>query len=254
MFFAAPYTFLTTKPQKRLLSVSHPEWLAVLPIVDISIPKLQAIVTFTDGTTSTYDLTTTGEFLLSAGQVQCFDISYATRDYDSLNEAKTIRSFKISIYSPDFSTSDYIECVPYTPKGDLQQAIYYHNSYGGLDSLICTGDAQTVDSVQGMMTNKVKDDSFVADSSQVRFVNPSFIRSRKLDTGLKPSGEIDALHDLLTIKQAYEYRIVNGNPYFVPIVPEGSPIEYPSLKNTLKRMAISYRYSQIYRAIDRIGV
>lgn len=321
--FKPPYTFLTTKPQKRRISKGHREWLYILPHKDIPSPKLVVVLSFTDGLSSSFDLirsiqtivisnntgnfeeddvitgissgatarvvtwtdtpefeielisgqfvvgeeihngTHTAEvvsfednFKLRNGEAQYFDISYATRNYDALNVAKTIKSFIIRIESPDFadqSAQDHIVCIPYTPTGDNIKAIYYNNSYGGLDSIICTGDQQQSIETQNILSSKAEELGYEQGSSQITALNPSFINAEQAHTGNHPKGEIEALHDLLTLKSAVEYQMINGVELFIAIIPLGNGISFPSKKANMKSLSFSYRYAFEQKAIDRIA-
>jgi len=229
----------------------------VLPIMDITSPALVAVITYPDDSTVSTDLIASGDLTLRAGECQAFNLSFATHDYDAVTPAKTIRSMIIRMESEDFedqSAQDYIKCYPYTPKGDTIRALYYHNSYAGIDSVICTGDQQESIETTGYGTIKPLDLGYQLGSAQIRHVDPYFSKIQQVHTGSKPAWEIFALHDLLTLKAAYEYRTISGVDILVPIIPEGNGIAFPAERNNVKQLSFSYRYAWEGRAIDRLGI
>ena len=261
MLFKPPYTFLTTKPQTRLLSKNHPEWLALLPIVDITSPQVKAIITYTDGTTAELVLATP---TLREGEAQYIDVSYATHDYDAETPAKTIRHIIVRVESEDFedqSAQDFVKYFPYIPAADKNNpdksdilAIYYHNSYCGIDSIICLGDTQRSIETDNLITEKPMDLNYQLGDAQFAVTNQTFRETFQVSTGTKPRLEIYALHDLFSLKAAYEYRVISGVPTLIPIIPAGNGIAMPSNRNNVKQLSFSYQYAYTGRAKDRAGL
>ncbi|REE01099.1 hypothetical protein [Marinoscillum furvescens] len=245
------YQFLTTRPQRRMISKNHPEFLYILPHQTVTSPKLVAVVTYTDNTSEKHELLAT---TLRAGETRMYDISYAKRNYDMLNPAKTIRKFIIRVDSPDYpdGTEDYIECYPYTPTGDHIRAIYYHNSQGGVDSLICVGDEQEQIQANGIITAQPFEAVYESASQQFRYADPKFRTQHSLSSAAKPGKEVFALKDLFLIKQAYEYHKHDTVVTRAPIIPEQEQLILPSAKSNIKRLAITYRYAFEQRAMDRV--
>lgn len=261
MLFKPPYTFLTTKPQTRLLSKSHPEWLAVLPIVDITAPEVKAIITYTDDSTAELVLASP---TLRMGEAQYIDVSYATHDYDAETPAKTIRHIIVRVESEDFadqSAQDFVKYYPYSPKADNNNpdksdilSIYYHNSYDGLDSIICIGDTASSIETDNLITEKPMDLNYQLGDAQFAVANQTFRETFQVSTGSKPGLEIYALHDLFSLKAAYEYRVISGVPTLIPIIPAGNGIAMPSSRTSIKNLSFSYQYAYRGRAKDRQGI
>jgi len=246
------FSFLTTKPQRRLLSKLHPEWLYVLPKVTMTTERLVADVTYTDGTTTSYTLIDTEALTLRAGEVKYFDVSYAKRNYDNMNPAKTIKYITIKITSSQ-GFGDFVTYFPYTPNGDDIKAIYYHNSQGGVDSLICESDIQESRSFDGLVTASPMESVYDTNAAQFKYVDPSFRSEFSLSSGQKPAKEIFALHDLFSIKRAYEYEEIAGGKLLTPIIPEQRDITFPSARTNIRQLSFTYRYAFDQRAIDRIS-
>lgn len=215
-----------------------------------------AVSSSSGGTSNIHNVTVDADIALQAGEVQCFDMSFATQAYDALNPAKTIRSILIRIESPDFAdqdAQDHIIYYPYTPKGDNIRAIYYHNSYGGIDSIICTGDQQHSIETTGYITHRPLDLGYDLGAAQIKYADPYHQTISQVSTGPKPGLEVFALHDLFALKAAYEHRQISGVDVLVPIIPEGQGIAFPSAKTNIKNLAFSYRYAFEERAKDRQG-
>ncbi len=257
--FQEPYTFLTTKPRTRQLSRNHPEWLAVCVLEPDGLADclLRALITYTDGSTANHILIDEGDIpALLEGSVYAFEIGFDRYAYDAVTPAKTIKHIRIHLENAAFEdqlAQDHVIYYPYTPAGDYVRALYYHNSYGGLDSVICTGDRQRSVAAQGYESSRAEDIRALEVPQKV-YNHLGYEEQVKVTTGAKPSGEIDALHDLLTIKSAFEYKDLSGEAYLVPIIPNGDGFELPSEKTNVKMMSFSYRYAHTQKAIDRIGV
>lgn len=257
MAFVTPYSFLTTKPQKRLLSRLHPEWLYVLPIESITTPKLVAVIAHRDNSATSYTLIDTGDLVLRAGEVKCLDVSYARWDYDAVEPTKIIRSIAIRIESPDFEdqgAQDYIQYVPYPAAagfGDFSRALYYHNSMGGLDSVICSGDHQDTLSLDGYMTVQPLEAVWDQATAQYRYADPTFLTYADVNVPVRPTREVFALKDLFIHKRAYEYQQGEDWQALVPIVVQGEELQLPAYRDNLKRLSLRYQYGFIEKAIDR---
>lgn len=250
---SSPYTFLTTKPQKRLISTLHPERLYILPHEDIPTASLRAVVTYTDGTTEEHVLISNVNLDINGGQVREFDVSYAKRDYNNLNSAKTIKYFQIHLYksAAKMTGGDYIQYYPYTPSSDQLKAIYYHNSWGGLDSLICEGDQQVSRQFQGDQTAIPLEAVYDGQQHQFRWMDPVFRTQQSVNTTNRPAAEIDALDDFFMLKRAYEYKRKSGGHVLLPIIPEQPEVIMPSSRSNIKKLSFSYRYAFEQRARDR---
>ena len=236
------YQFLTTKPLTRRFSLSHPELLYVFPYVNLST-TLQAQLFYTDASQSSIiNLTSTTSF--TQGQVKAFDISEDTNNYTQQNQAKTIERIEIDL--PD-EGSDKLILYPYTPKSSQVKAIYYHNSQGGLDSVICTGDQQNTTDFEAIQSVKALDLASNFADPQVKNTNQFFTDNFNINTGFMLQGEMNALKDLKLINTAYEYN--NGTFIPIDIIPDS--LQLPSEKNNLKAASFSYKHAFEQRAIDR---
>ncbi len=246
------YILLTTKPKKRLLSIHHPEWLYFLPTAFIPNPYFKVKLHFKDGTTSNHDLyqfPTT----LRPSEVHYLDIGFSRFDYKSINPAKELLFVEAFILiQGDFTIESSIHLYPVDYNTDQTRAIYYHNSLGGLDSLICTGDQL----VGGNFFSTVRERPFELgydnkNLQQYFPTNQSMRRTVEVFTGYKPKLEIEALDDLFLLKRAYEYISINGQyPDLVPIEPELETVTYQGDKENLHALSFSYKHAFSDRSID----
>lgn len=248
-----PYQFLTTKPQRRLISTDHPEWLYILPNVDIPGASLVATCYWQSGGNITYTLISADELDLNGGEVRYFDISYAKRNYANLDPAKTIAYIRIQINAAaiDSGEKDYIDLVPYTPVGDDITAIYYRNSQGGMDSLICAGDVQEAIEIDGLQVATPLEAVYDTQAAQYSWVDPSYRTDISVHTGAKSTRELKALKDLMLIKSAFEYREADGVLFTKDIIPEQLSVSMPSSRTNIKKLSFIYRYAVSQKAIDR---
>lgn len=248
---SSPYTFLTTKPLTRRMSTAHPELLYVLPHQAISSHDLAAVCHYTDGTTS--PLVIKAGLSLNASEVKRYRIGYDAVDYDAVQPTKTLKKIVISIAdeSTGVALGESLTYYPYTPQGDYVQAIYYHNSLGGVDSLICEGDQQVSRQFGGYMTAIPLDAVYDGQAHQYKWVDPTFSTTKGMNTGAMPRGEVEALHDFFSLKRAWEYKVKNGGVILNPIIPEQPEVSFPSSRTNMKKLSFGYRYAFDQRAIDR---
>lgn len=254
MSFTLPYTFLTTKPATRWLSTEHPEQLYVLPNVDNLLPSLVANILYKDGTTSEEVLIPVGDWTLKAGQARAFEVGYARWNYANLDPTKTIRSITISIYTSGaaIAGADAITYIPYTPAGDELKVIYYHNSYGGVDSLICAGDSQRSFTTDGLQVARPVELVYEGED-QYRMVQQRMRTDHSVNSGHKPRKEHQALIDLFLISTAYEYERISDDAYHLrPIILESAERALASIKTNIKNISFNYRYAFTQRAISRV--
>lgn len=231
------------------MSTLHPEWLYVMAHAGLN--RLYYKVYYTDGTDDTDFHAFDG---LVSGAVGMIQVGYDQIDYPAMNPAKTILKVEFTLRNGvTVNDGETLTVYPYVPDGDSQRAIYYHNSYGGLDSVICEGDQQLSLEVSGITTRKEKGINFsVLTHVQLQVVNPRRISQHLLYTGHKPTREIQALADLFLIKSAYEYVILDGAKYLLPIIPVDNAKELPSKKNNMKRISFGYQYAWEEKSMDRI--
>ncbi len=250
---SAPYTILTTKPQKRRLSNQHPELVAILPHIDITTPTLKAVITYSDASTLSHDIT--DSLTLRAGEARIFNIGFDKIDYTALDSSKTIKHIVIRVESTDFtdqSAQDFVQYFPYNPSADNVLAIYYHNSMSGIDSLICAGDQAESTESNGVITASPIDAVYDSGSAQYKYADPSFRSSLQTSTGTQPGKEIFALKDFFNTKSAFEYRDTDAGVLRLPIIPISEGMTYPSTNSNLKQLQISFQYAFEEKTIDRI--
>ncbi len=250
-----PYIFLTTKPQRRLISKDHPELLVIAAGEAITSPTLKVVVTFTDATTESFDLIASGSLTLRAGESHCFNVGYDQYNYDAYNTSKTVKSFIIRVESADFTdqaAQDYIEYYPRKFESDTLKSLYYSNSQGGIDSLICTGDQTEANEQTGIITAQPIESVYDQATAQFKYTDPRIRKNISTNTGFKPGKEIFALQDLFKSEKVYEYTSVTGGIQRVPVIMQGEGVTLPSERSNLKQLQISYKYAFEDKVIDRI--
>lgn len=259
--FDPPYVFLTTKPQNRFLSEDHPEYLSILPLQEPTDPvHLYINITYFDNADVEHKLI--DDLELAEGVAQHINISYAERDYKSITSGKTIRSITFYTKSADTDfdfdtepTNDNLTYYPFVPKKDTAEikAFYYHNSYGGLDSIIALGDHQESIEYRHLQTRK---SIVVVNQNQTdhNYMMERGIATRTFTfwTGPKTKKEIQALRCLPLINRGYEYKDVDGQASMVPIIIQGDFIEFPTEMANVWNLKFTYRYSFDDRAFDRV--
>lgn len=247
-FHTGPYAFLTTKPIKRRLSMDHPEWLYILPTQAISSANLTYKLTYTDDATTTKTIALGNLLVGKKIQVQ---IGNDILDYEQWNPTKTIRFIEFYISDPGYDKLTY---YPYSPVGDDVRAIYYHNTFGGVDTLILEGSQQDSYDFNSEQTQKPLNISWTLHNDpQRKTLNQRGNITRQVHTGPKPAGELVALRDLFMFKRAYEYRVLQTNhPFMVPIIPNENSITFPSTRENINKLSFSYQYATEQRAYDRV--
>lgn len=242
---------LTTKPKKRQISIDHPEWLYVYPGVSNNDLYLRALITYQDGTLAYEDIVALGNHV--SYRVKIINIGYPARQYQFIDPTKTIKSIELFINESEVDTIDAsIILIPVKITSDNVRALYYHNSLGGLDSFICTGD-------KNQAIRLFKDLSNVAlplgyditkGAAQIQPIEQQLTRSVKVYSGNKPKGEIEALDDLFLIKKAYELKIVNGSEELFSIIPTTEQLKHPEDRSNLQNSNFEYEYAFNDKAID----
>ncbi len=249
--FTGDYQFLTTKPNSRRLSKVDKEWLYILPIADMTSANLYYKMYFDDGTNIT-DSISLGD--LREYEVKIVDISYLLVDYDSNITSPAMYIEKIEVYVGTASTEDSgdkLTYVPYTPKGE-RMTFYYANSYGGIDSLICTGDtSETIESDQQTARFELAHDADINEVTQYTDVNAKARRRFNINTSHMPDLEAKALRDLAIKKPIRIYKEINTTPVLLPCRLEPNRMGLPGSFTQLNTNSFTISYAFDDYAFDR---
>lgn len=249
--FTGIYKFLTTRPNTRRLSKLDPEWLYVLPLQDIASASLYYTVYFDDGTDVLQNIDLGN---LRQGEVKILDISYATVNYDSLIPAGASYIRKIDMYVgsiPSDTPSDLLTYLPYTP-GLERQAFYYANSYGGFDTLVCTGAIEeSIKSTQSVVNRHLPHDANLADSPQYAARDARGRRYFDINTGNMSRLEREALADMQIKKPIHAYKEISGTPVLLPCILENNSMVLPGTYTNTTPFDFSLSYAWQDRALDR---
>jgi len=246
-----PYTFLTTKPDARRMSTDHPELLYILPLDELAL-DLKAKIYYTDATTTT--ITIQAAMDLRPGEVQIKNIGFESVDYVTHQPSKTISHIKIWLGTED--ENEQLTYYPYTPDADQSIAIYYQNSAGGLDTLICLGDNQHTQSQDSIRTvSPLIFDEDLRNLRQYGLVGQRAITGKNTSVSHRYAtrDEVMALRDFDLFREAWTYEEFAGVNDFIPIILT-SAIEFPSQRNNLVAPAITFQYRFESRAFDRVGL
>lgn len=247
-FYTGPYAFLTTKPGNRRFSMDHPEWLFIMPTQDIASAELTCRVVNSVDSASNLNISLGN---LQKGKVIWVDISDSVRSYDDYADGNPIKYIKFFITDEVY---DNITCYPYNPAGDDVRALYYLNSFGGLDSIIIEGQIQDTVNYDYQEVIRPAEVGYTLASDMLR--KHQVTRADKhvtVNTGHKPGSEILALQDLFLTRVAFEYKVLEPDyPFQVPIVPIDNQLALPSNRQNIKQATFSYMYATRQRAYDRV--
>lgn len=237
----ARYFFMTTKPLSREIFKNSPEWIYVFPTSSGNIDMFYKIY-YQDG--SDYigsiqisEMTRNIPFAVPIG--------YDFIDYESFNTDKKL--VKIDFYLNDFG-DDTVTVYP-KPEGDFQTTFYYFNSYGGLDTLTCTGD----DTKSFQVSSQPIKISDLDGNKRADTVQSLGQWRHSIMSGYKDRTAIEAIADMLFINDVYILINDAGVKKFARVIIENSEFVFPSKKSNLKALQFSYRiadeqYSFIRRA------
>ncbi|MFY7788928.1 MAG: hypothetical protein ACOVQA_13760, partial [Thermoflexibacteraceae bacterium] len=127
--------FLTRKAKELTISIRQKEWITILPPQNGTI-TLNFSVQF-ETSTETFTKTLTG----TKFQPVHYDISFQAQNYQALNTGEQVQSITISYLGE--SRTYYVAQDYYLPS---VVELYYLNSLGGWDSLLCYGQhTQSID-------------------------------------------------------------------------------------------------------------
>jgi hypothetical protein len=247
-----PHTFLTTKPSTRRMSKSHPELLYILPLDERLNIDLRAKITYTDASTST--ITAKAALDLRPGEVQVVNIGFETVNYPAAQPSKTILHIKFFLGTE--GDNEELIYYPYTPDSDQSVALYYQNSAGGLDTLICAGDIQHRQSHDSISTvSPLVYDEDWRNLRQYGLAAQRAIAGKSTNVMHRYAtrDEVTALRDFDLFREAWIYEDVSGVMDYVPILLT-TPIEFPSERNNLVAPVINFQYRFESKAFDRVGL
>ena len=248
------YLLLTTKPKQRLLSMDHPEWLYFLPTEDKNSAYLRGKYNYTNGQASHKNLVSLGD--IRQDEAQWVNISFAKIDYNGIAD-QDYKSIELFINTSGNNTKDEsIVIVPVRANTESAIALYYHNSMGGLDSFICTGEQSESHDLFYTPTRKPIELETVSGEVEREYfdVNQEQHTFKEVFSGNKPKGEIKALNDFFLIRRGYELKEINGVETLVPIKPIANSFSKPNERSMLHRSSFSYQYAFTERAIDQVVV
>jgi hypothetical protein len=243
------YTFLTTRPGSRRMSTIHPEILKVLPHTANNPLLLNARIQYTDATpTAIYQI---ASWTARAGEVYSFQIGYNQISYPSQALA-----WKIEIYCGTYATAEnVIVYYPYSYSADEVEALYYVNSLGGIDSIICAiPDQKRRDTIRSISAELNPDYmSNTKAQRQYRTIESSARTGKTLSTGYLPRLEdLHALQDLYLLDYAWIYQQVGGQDRFLPVSIE-QEADWPSEQSSLQALSINYQLSIDTKAYTKIS-
>jgi hypothetical protein len=246
--YTGQYTFLTTKPAARRLCTLFSDFLYVLPIESVSL-DLNARIYYTDGTNALYKIEESVS--LVAGSVEYWDISPATVNYAAVEPSKTINRIKIYMGTED--ETETLNYYPYTPTNDELRAIYYANTAGGVDVVICTGDEQRsqgnewIDSVSPqVLESSIQNIRNYGVSNQRARTGFTFHTSHRYST----REELLALRDFDLLRTGWLYEEMDNLPKMLPIL-LSAPIPYAPARANLVAVPISFNFAFDEKAFDR---
>ncbi len=250
--FTGDYQLLTTKADKRRLSTTDPEYVYVCPIADMTGANLYAKAYYSDATTNVHTVSLSN---LNKGETKCVDIGYAAIDYVSnIPSGESISKIEIYVGTADTEDSgDKLTYIPYTAISDQKLRVYYVNSYGGMDSLICIGDrTESVESDYQIASAEIDYDGVLQESPQFTIHNSRGRRSFEIYTGHLPEKEAEALRELGVKKPVCIHETVNAVETLLPAILDGNGVALPSQRSTLHNQVIRLRYAWEDMAFDRV--
>lgn len=158
--------FLTWKTGIRKVITSQQEFLSFLNYSATSTTLTMKVkMYYTDGTNST--ATGHTETGVNDKEIYVFPVGYTEMAIDTLKTAgKTVSKYEV--YIEDQAGVIISETVTYMLDSNTyfnRRVLYYENSLGGIDSLICTGKREDNIVVQRMMTERIMEDYWDMDNA-----------------------------------------------------------------------------------------
>jgi hypothetical protein len=235
------------------MSKDHPEILNVLPhvdsVTDPALIPLKLLAKITGGATADYEI---NSFTARMGEVYSFQIGWDDVAYPDKANITKIEIYCGTAFADYATADDVITYYPVTMVADELVAIYYQNSYGGIDSLICKGAKQPIQENESIAARSgvslLKDDSLRVN----RTIANRATFGNLVHTGYSTRKELYALQDLFLINHAWELMTLGGEERFVPIDIDQS-VKWPDNRENLQALPIRYRYAMEQKAITRVA-
>ena len=245
--FSGVYQFLSTKPKIRRLSMDDPEYLFFCALQEIQGARLFVRSYFSNTTThvQSLDLGT-----LHQGITKCIDVGFSSMGY--LGNVP-VGSFitKIDMYigmDETDESGDKITYIPYIPDTDHKLLVYYVNSAGGLDSLVCEGDRRTtMDSDHTIAKRAVS-----KEAAQFVITNSKGQRKYDVNTGAMPNRSVRALMDMAIKKPISILQEINCIPTFSPVLLVDNSMRMPSDMSNEQSLSFTLQDAYENTAIDRV--
>lgn len=229
------------------MSRAHPEILKVLPHADQLGQTIKARIYYTDATpTADYTIHTWDARI---GEVYQFQIGYADVAYPSKSVA-----WKIEIYLGTYaSADDIITYLLHDEAAEYLTPIYYTNSLGGIDSIICHSAQRQplhqLESITGVLQPDFSTN--YRNQRQYRQLSATGRKGYRVMTGQLPGrAHLQALEELWLINHAWVYTTVGGQSRWLPIEILGSYTP-PDDSDNRQSLTIEYLLSIDIRSISR---
>ncbi len=246
------YWLLTTKPQTRRFNMSDPEFLYVYPREDKAAARLYYEIT-QDDSSQVVNSISLGD--LRRGETKIVDISQDVEDYEGQKGAgRTIKSIKFYVHTSQTATpEDYIVAIPWTPTSKDRTAIYYANSYGGWDSLVCEGESQGNIENDQITSRRILPINYnIQLNPQVLLQDSRGMQVFTFTTGKMPRLEREALRDMALKKQLAIYSVINQTKVKLPAIFDESSMPLASSFSNITNLAFSLRFAWEAKALDRV--
>lgn len=200
------YIFLTTKPMRRVMTKNQQEYLFLLPLTAITDAEFVIKINYTNETSELVPVAL-GNLAQYDGKI--IRISYTETYYETINPSLIIKS--LEFYLNENSTERIIYDI-YEPITDNPIELFYANSLGGFDSLICEG--ATTDKViyTRELVNRYTSKDFELAQGDTYNTDSTAVRRLEISSGYKEKKDILALRDLAISGKI----LIRENGEFVP--------------------------------------
>lgn len=242
----ASYQFLTTKSLRRTIFKEQHEYLYILALEDMGQKNLTFDLTYNDGSANQ---TSKSIGNLSKGDIHLIDVGFDNIGYDLIESAKTISLIQIHI---DDELNERIYLTPATLPSDNAQHLFYFNSLGGMDSLICTGSTQETQQTKFEESIREREADSGNSFSEIETHNSNGNTLFDFNSGYKTLNELEACKDMFLINKSFKLINQFGTESFLPLILTSSKIRHSPDDQNLKSISFSAKQSFIEEAKDRI--